>query len=140
QRRRADDAAAVRGELRLHPGRQRAAEHGGLRHRDVHGQRLRAHRSGADGDRVRAGDGAGRHLLALARLRVRCGTAGESGAGAVPDRARPRPLERLCAYSAATAWPLPVVATAVLWVAAAGLATTPSRSTAGSRIWASSSE
>ena len=30
-----DHAAAVRGELRLHPGGERAAEHGGLRHRDL---------------------------------------------------------------------------------------------------------
>ena len=33
-------------------------------------QRLRAHRPGADGDRVRAGHAAGRDLLALARLRL----------------------------------------------------------------------
>ena len=31
---------------------------------------FRAHRLGADRDRVRAGDAAGRHLLALARLRL----------------------------------------------------------------------
>ena len=35
QHRRHDHAAAVRGQLRLHPGGERAAEHGGLRHRDL---------------------------------------------------------------------------------------------------------
>ena len=70
QHRRHDHAAAVRGELRLHPGGERAAEHGGLRHRDVRGARFRAHRPGADGDRLRARHDARCDLLALARLRL----------------------------------------------------------------------
>ena len=70
QHRRHDHAAAIRGELRIHPGGERAAEHGGLRHRYLRGARLRPHRPGAHRDRVRAGDAARRDLLALARLRI----------------------------------------------------------------------
>ena len=76
QRHRHDHAAAVRGELRLHPGGERAAEHGRLRHRHVQRARFRPHRPGAHGNRARAGDAAGRDLLALAGLRVRQARAG----------------------------------------------------------------
>ena len=70
QHHRHDDVAAIRGQLRLHPGGERAAEHGRLWHGDVQRTRLRAHRLRADGDRARARDAARRHLLALARLRL----------------------------------------------------------------------
>ena len=65
-----DNVAAIRGQLRLHPGGKRAAEHGRLRHGDVQRTRLRAHRLRADDHRVRAGDTARRDLLALARLHL----------------------------------------------------------------------
>ena len=70
KRHRHDHASAVRRELRFHSRRQCASEHGGIRHRDVRGPRLRAHGIGPDVDSVRSGHAAGRDLLALARLRV----------------------------------------------------------------------
>src|SRR6202035_4771549 len=63
----------IRRQLRFHPGRECAAEHAGLWNRDLRRQGFRAHRPRRDGDRARLDHAARRHLLALARLRLRVG-------------------------------------------------------------------
>jgi len=65
QRGRHDDAAAVRGELRLHPAGECAAEHDRLRYRYLRREGLHSNRSGNHAGRRRAAGDLLAHLLAL---------------------------------------------------------------------------
>ena len=84
QHHRHDHAAAVRGELRLHPAGERAAEHDCLRHRHLRIARFHPNRPGDHGCRNRAAGGVRADLLVVDGVSDQIGRAGVAGVRRAP--------------------------------------------------------